>query len=1524
MNKSKFISNLLNFIEEKEADLISWGFYDTGLKSPEIENLLKSNADSQLTEEFEKYQNEGNTIDDILADMHFENLLYLIPNKKNTYRSRFSEGMRLIANLKQRFKNEDWSSAKKLVSDVKIDLTNRKYPTFNVSPEKAWEEITKNRNFIEIQKKVFFQLSKNFEGKKINFAGFQTRSFIRILRNYNISKEELGTIISAGTGSGKTKAFYIPAFTSISADLTKPNNNFTKVISVYPRNVLLADQLREAISESLKIYDLLKSMRLRPISFGALMGDVPHNINTFETKNIKFFKNWKRLETVKGWIVPFLRAPKHPGRGELVWLDKDRKNNKTCLYRVDAINEEPEIPDGIIKLTREDIQKKPPDFLFLSLEMLHREISNPDWSVALGNNVQGKPRLLLFDEIHNYSGLSGAQTPWIIQRWKSSIFDFNGLHVVGLSATLKEGVSHLATVGGVKYDRVIECSPQEDELLVEGREYNIILKGDTSSGASLLATSIQTAMLTSRLLTPKNISYPSGLASDSIYLRKVFGFTDQLDSLNRWFTDLIDADRNKRLSRYRTKPVNTNASVLEHMENDGQLWSLPEKLGHNLNQSMVISRCSSQDPGADTSSDIIIATASLEVGYDDPNVSTVIHHKAPINMASFIQRKGRAGRIRGSRPMTVTILSDYGKDRWFFQNADKLFNPEIDKISIPIFNPYVVKVQATSFLIDWIGRRIKKNRPYSYLKYSQGYNNTERFKCINLLNKVLNKEDGFYDVFRKNLSYALPLPSNSNYFSEEEKNRIIDEILWHSPRPLMKEVIPTLLRQLESNWKFYKNVNELGIEDEKTKQPLPKFIPSSTFSDLNLSEVEINFPEKPNKERQTRGLMSQIFETCPGRVSKRYSDNTNDLGFWLKGSEKLLQDGDHQNLNFNDFFPNSFLINNVNGLNIKQPMSIDLYERPKEVKDSSNANWIWKNQITYHGDGNKFRLFVNKDWKNIFYETKVFLHSEQNSLKIMRYSTGGYYNILHGANNERQGSFSFKDNNQMEYAVGYEQIVDGFTVKIKKETLKENNNIDFSSDCLARLRQDFFKYKLITSNVLNENANFFTIEWIYKTCLAMLTATALKNKTDLLNAQSLLSNQREISTKKVLDTMFNANEIISENFNNEIDGLDTKLEKRLINIWKNKVLSDEIINLEKILWNDLNDEFYDWVNQKFLVTVSESILKSFFSILEDVNDDEVIVDIKEYDDEFHIVLSETSPGGIGYIDHFIKLISNNETLFEKGFNNALDFCPKHETSKELIKILELSTNSDAEEVFQKVRTANSYAEAVYAKQNLIKVIGDFGCQNNRTIIIPLIYRLLQNLFQNKLLNGKISDKWTKSINNFWRKKERELSIPIDERVFIYFCLTNNSIKKKLLLWIKNITNVNPSNSQLFSIIEGFLLSFCYETCPQCIRNSNRFSSNISPSRQLASEIIKKYFNPVDIINIENGWEDQLRKLFEKTNVVEIVVKENQFNDVAQTVRLLLNEPIYKEYLLVWPILESVKKRNEEVILQLKMRNVESM
>ena len=243
-------------------------------------------------------------------------------------------------------------------------------------------------------------------------------------------------------------------------------------------------------------------------------------------------------------------------------------------------------------------------------------------------------------------------------------------------------------------------------LNIEGREYNILVKGDASSGSSLLGTSIQTALLYTRLQTPRSSEYPQGLSSEIKFLKKTFGFTDQLDSLNRWFSDFTDADRNKKLSKYRDENLISENEIPIH-EHAGQIWPISKKLGYDLSQSLRTTRCSSQDPGADNNSDFIIATASLEVGFDDPDVGVVIHHKAPKNISSFIQRKGRAGRTRGSRPTTITVLSDYGRDRWYYQNSDKLFFPQINRINLPMLNPYILKVQATTYLIDWIGNQIR-------------------------------------------------------------------------------------------------------------------------------------------------------------------------------------------------------------------------------------------------------------------------------------------------------------------------------------------------------------------------------------------------------------------------------------------------------------------------------------------------------------------------------------------------------------------------------------------------------------------------------------------------------------------------------------------------------------------------------------------------------------------------------------------------------------------------------------------------
>lgn len=111
--------------------------------------------------------------------------------------------------------------------------------------------------------------------------------------------------------------------------------------------------------------------------------------------------------------------------------------------------------------------------------------------------------------------------------------------------------------------------------------------------------------------------------------------------------------------------------------------------------------------GVDSSANVVIATSTLEVGFNDSSVGAVIQHKTPRSMASFLQRKGRAGRSRRMRPWMVVVASAYGRDRWAFQHAENLFDPELKNIDIPLDNYYVRKIQATFALMDWFSLKLK-------------------------------------------------------------------------------------------------------------------------------------------------------------------------------------------------------------------------------------------------------------------------------------------------------------------------------------------------------------------------------------------------------------------------------------------------------------------------------------------------------------------------------------------------------------------------------------------------------------------------------------------------------------------------------------------------------------------------------------------------------------------------------------------------------------------------------------------------
>jgi len=66
-------------------------------------------------------------------------------------------------------------------------------------------------------------------------------------------------------------------------------------------------------------------------------------------------------------------------------------------------------------------------------------------------------------------------------------------------------------------------------------------------------------------------------------------------------------------------------------------------------------------PALTTAADVIVTTASLEVGFDDPQVGAVLQHKAPRDIASFLQPpRPRGAAPQTQRPWTLVVLSDFG------------------------------------------------------------------------------------------------------------------------------------------------------------------------------------------------------------------------------------------------------------------------------------------------------------------------------------------------------------------------------------------------------------------------------------------------------------------------------------------------------------------------------------------------------------------------------------------------------------------------------------------------------------------------------------------------------------------------------------------------------------------------------------------------------------------------------------------------------------------------------------------------
>ncbi len=1069
--------SLIDAIEDLERRSLSVG---------DVDGSLDFDALAELAENW-----FGDEAEDAVETLVETALLHRVATGRGVerFRSRFAETMRLLVRSRQIFPGEAWRGAPPLVADFRVDLRKRRYPR----RDRPSAEVLSRLTHLSARQKPVWEAIAPPE-----MAGFQERAAELLLGD---STSDRAAIVTAGTGSGKTLAFYLPVFAALVEQMDA--TDWVKTLAIYPRNELLKDQLTEAYRNAERCADALIATTGRPLRLGTFYRDTP-----YDAEVSKLPKAW--LERGGDRLCPFLRCA---CGGEMHWrrADLDARREVLTCATCSAVTSEAKLA-----LTRQSALRRPPDILFTTTEMLNRSLSDPRrWPLfGVARPKARRPGFLLLDEVHTYDGVSGAQAALTLRRWRA--LHGGPVTFIGLSATLAEASQFFSDLTGAPILSTSEISPHKDEMIEEGREYQIALRGDPVSQTSLLSTAIQSLMLMGRVLDPV-----AGAKSGGRFGSRLFAFTDDLDVIQRLFDDFRDAEAYNVFGRIdgareplaaMRAPALAGESASERRARDigGQRWTLPEAIGRPVDRRLTIARTTSRDPGVDARADAVIATSSLEVGFNDPSVGTVVQYKAPLNFASFLQRKGRAGRTRQMRPIMLTILSDYGRDRQLFQGFEHLFEPTLERQTLPIGNQYILRMQAAFAFLDWCGAQLAAaNAPAASMwkmasAPPETPNEIARSQALQgLVSRLAQGDAALAASLRAHLCIALAI-----------SDEVVDKLLWQPPRSLLLEVVPTLLSRLYRRWALAWPTPGRTLEGHTPDHPIPEFVPRALFSELNLPDVELILP--PNRQGQDEPIEAMPIQQAlgqfmPGRVSRRFGEDYGGLAHWFPIQAGVTS----VDLAVSDYARDLEPLGIMEGFGpdgwisapVYRPWRIRLQKAaPEAVKPTSNASPIWASGFEGLGAPVTIAAPARTAWRHLVTGVELYLQQHRASVGLRRFVLGSHAEVRRARGEIQTVDVRFTQDGQ-QAAVGFAFETDGLALRFRLPAAGDLGDHAFPAEVDRGLRVARFRRLVTDSPDLPLDCNVHERRWLAEIYLIAASLRAIGR--DVAPAEAADALERE-------------------------------------------------------------------------------------------------------------------------------------------------------------------------------------------------------------------------------------------------------------------------------------------------------------------------------------------------------------------------------------------------------------------------------
>jgi hypothetical protein len=1510
------VRDFLTELERREARLLAWGVVDGGFTRPEVEDLARSFLEEEDAQE---------TPEELFREIQKRRLLFPFrAGAEPVYRTRMAETIRLLARLRQLFPNRPWRIAPTLVSDYRFAVRPRTYPRRTLPAGAFVSELESEVQLSGVQRQAMEALLETDDGE-MQLAEFQARATRRMLQDL-AQRTSRGMIVGAGTGTGKTLAFYLPALSYLAA-LVRSSSNWTKAVAIYPRNELLKDQFQDAFRQARKLDELLRGTVKRKLLIGAYFGPTPAT-----SQEGHFGAQWAKRGT--SYVCPYLSCVECGG--ELHWRAEDRKAERERLRCADCGYS---VKEDEIVLTRNRMAKTPPDLLFTTTETLNRRLSDSASRHVFGVGAHQPPRILLLDEAHTYAGVHGAQVAYLVRRWRKALRA--PLHVCGLSATLEDAGEFFSTLIGLPTSSVEVILPHDEDMIEEGVEYQLALRGDPASGASLLSTTIQTVMLLRRALDSR-IERRSG----GLYGNRVFVFTDDLDVTNRLYHDLQDVEGRTSWGTQKRGGV-VLASLRAHAADDaverlraGQSWLMAEEIHApvGLGEPLVIGRTSSQDAGVDPDADVIVATASLEVGFNDPEVGAVVQHKAPMDSASFLQRKGRAGRDRRMRPWTVVVLSDYGRDRIAYQAYDQLFDPVLRARSLPVGNRHVLRMQAVYAFMDWVAAQLPSSHAWGnvWRDFAAPPHRGSRWMAarqaaeIDLLRELLAGNSAREASLHSHLVAALQIPDDEAL-----------AVMWEPPRALLTSVLPTLLRRLETGWRRLPVAAESDHEPHQASAPLPEFVPENLFSDLNLPEVTITTPAEFRNDAErtwTMGILQAMRTFAPGRASRRFGVRSGRATHWVAppgwGGAGRPTKGDQP-----AFLPIAAASSETEYLGDVQveregtiqdlpsyrAWAIEPEDVPANVLPSSNAFLVWRTQLGPTAEGRSLMLPEHGAWRGILLGATAYTHNQRAHVRVRRFALGSEVSVRTRRGDSQEFTIHFVDSETggRPAALGFGLEVDGIVFRVAVPESIRHLRADSNSEKMRALRTAFFRHRVVQEPKLGKLANVFQREWLQQIYLSALVSGALESGTSLPEANQVLAGEGlRTRMERVLDIIFQsvATETEAAREEEETPGSERqKVHEALRHLTSNPEVVEILADHARVLWEEPDGAWDAWIAGRFKATLGGALLEAAYRMCPQIEEGDLLLDLdpgprapdtlpREPGAE-EIWLTESVLGGAGHIEALLREYVTDPRRFFHLVERALAPSDLEMVDVELTRTLDLlEGDAPLRESVEEIRRARTHAQLQRSTRELKRRLAEHGVLATHVVLNSLYTRLLRPG------SSSASDDLVRSLVRRWRAHEADLGVEIDARIFAYLASGDEALDASL-------GHIDPAFRKeaqwRFQVLYGLLWPRGNVIRSRTLKAYNPFANLPDPERELLLDVLEAGEEVVSLSDPE--WREAVTRLLMRTGTARVKAQLDEATRVRQAIAHLAAIPLEIGFLHLYPQVQGVRRAGDGITVDLYLR-----